>query len=56
MIARYNKAWAAFAAGLAVVLTAGLITGSAAVWVSTLLAAVTAGLNTLRAAPNKPKG
>lgn len=55
MIARYRKAFAALVAGVAVVLASGLITGSTAVWVSTIVAAVTAALAVLSAPPNAPK-
>lgn len=52
-MARYSKAWAALAAGIAVVLAAGLITGQTAVWVSTLVAAVTAALGVYAAPKNQ---
>jgi uncharacterized membrane protein YoaK (UPF0700 family) len=56
VIARYRKAWAAFAAGAAVFLASGLITGSTAVWISTAVAAVTVAVATAASKPNEPKG
>lgn len=53
MTAKFNKAWAAFAAAAAVCLASGLITGDVKVWIATAIAAVTAGLNTLRSQANK---
>lgn len=52
MIARARKAWAALAAGLAVFLAAGIITGKPAVWISTGIAAVTVALATYAAPRN----
>lgn len=55
MIARYRKAWAALAAGAAVFLASGLITGSTAVWISTGVAAVGAAVGTWASKPNTPR-
>lgn len=52
VLARYRKAWAALAAGAAVFLASGLITGSTAVWISTAIAALSAALGVARAPKN----
>lgn len=52
-----RKAVRAAAAGLAVMVAAGLVTGSAAVWLTGLVAAVAAGVAAFAAKPNDdPKG
>lgn len=56
MIARYRKALAALAAGAAVVVASGLLTGNVGVWLSTAVAALTAALGVAAAPANKPKG
>ena len=53
-LAEVRKALAALAAGAAVCVAAGLITGSLAVWVTTGIAAVTAALGVYAAPANKP--
>lgn len=53
-LARYRKAFAALAAGVAVFLASGLITGSTAVWISTAIAAVGTALGVTVAPKNAP--
>jgi hypothetical protein len=49
-----RKAVAAFTAGIAVMVAAGITTGNLAVWLTGAAAAVTAALNTYLSPPNDP--
>lgn len=52
LFTRARKAWAALAAGSAVMVAAGLITGAAEAWVTGAVAAVTAALSVYAAPAN----
>ncbi len=51
-LAEIRKAYAAFAAGVVVMLAAGLITGEPAAWLAGAIQAVTAGLATYGVGPD----
>jgi hypothetical protein len=53
--AERGKAWASLSAGALVVIGAGLITGSTAVWIFTGIPAVTAALNTCGQSRTSPR-
>lgn len=52
-LAEFRKALAALAAGAAVFVASGLLTGSTAVWISTGIAAVSTALGVAAAPKNK---